>query len=238
MDMTTSKTRRGRPRLRPSDSEEDPAEQILSAAGTLFVANGYSATSLAAIAAEAGLQRASLYHHFASKDAMLAEIGRRHVSPLLDVLSTLAAEEQSPALQLHRYLRIDLRHMLGSPFDLGALFHLPELRDRVRFDAIWSAVDDIAGQWQAWIEQAIELGEFVAIDPRREVFVLEGSYLGVLATPRSLLRDDALGTADAFAAFALRALLRDGEALGHIVRRSVELDGADPAATLSRSRRT
>ena len=236
--MSETPRRRGRPRLHPAEGPEDPAEQILAVAARSFVERGFAATSLASIASGAGLQRASVYHYFASKDAMLAEIGRRHVSPLLDVLSTLAAEEQSPALQLHRYLRIDLRHMLGSPFDLGALFHLPELRDRVRFDAIWSAVDDIAGQWQAWIEQAIELGEFVAIDPRREVFVLEGSYLGVLATPRSLLRDDALGTADAFAAFALRALLRDGEALGHIVRRSVELDGADPAATLSGSRRT
>ena len=226
--MTTSKSRRGRPRLRPSDSEEDPAEQILSAAGTLFVANGYSATSLAAIAAEAGLQRASLYHHFASKDAMLAEIARRYLAPLLVVLDRFASEDRPPELQLYRYLRIDLAYMLDAPYDLGALFHLPEVRDRSRFGALWDAVDGIKDAWISWIEYGAASGAFDVDDPQQAGLIVESSYLGVLSTPRQELRNDPAATAHAFAGFALRPLLADPRDLADLERRAVELDGRTP----------
>ena len=226
--MTTSKTRRGRPRLRPSDSEEDPAEQILSAAGTLFVANGYSATSLAAIAAEAGLQRASLYHHFASKDAMLAEIARRYLAPLLDVLGRFGAEDRPPELQLYRFLRIDLAYVLAAPYDLGALFHLPEVRDRARFGALWDAVDGIKDAWIAWIEHGAANGAFDVDDPQQAGLIVESSYLGVLGTPRQELRNDPGSTAHAFAGFVLRSLLADPRDLADLERRAVELDGRTP----------
>ena len=226
--MTRPKARRGRPRLRPSDSEEDPAEQILSAARSLFVEKGYSTTSLAAIAAEAGLQRASLYHHFASKDAMLAEIARRYLAPLLDVLERFASEDRPPELQLYRYLRIDLAYVLAAPYDLGALFHLPEVRDRDRFGALWDAVDAIKDAWTAWIENGAASGAFDVADPQQAGLIVEGSYLGVLGTPRQPLRDDPDATAHAFAGFVLRSLLADHRVLADLERRAVELDGSAP----------
>ncbi len=226
--MTTPKARRGRPRLQPSDSDEDPAEQILSVAGALFVKQGYAATSLAAIAAEAGLQRASLYHHFPSKDAMLAEIARRYLAPLLDVLERFVSEDRAPELQLYRYLRIDVAHVLAAPHDLGALFHLPEVRDRSRFDALWDAVDAIKDAWTGWVEQGAATGAFDVTDPRQAGLLVESSYLGVLGTPRQGLRDDPGATAHAFAAFVLRSLLADPAVLGDLERQAVELDGNSP----------
>ena len=227
--MTSSKTRRGRPRLRPSDSDEDPAEQILNVAGSLFVEKGYAATSLAAIAAEAGLQRASLYHHFASKDAMLVEIARRYLAPLLGVLERFAAEGRAPELQLYRYLRIDLAYVLAAPYDLGALFHLPEVRDTSRFGALWDAADVIKDAWTEWIEQGAASGAFDVDDPRQAGLIVEGSYLGVLGTPRGQLREDPVATAHAFAGFVLRSLLADPGALVDLERQAVELDGRTPA---------
>lgn len=226
--MTTPKVRRGRPRLRPSDSEEDPAEQILSAAGALFVEKGYSATSLTAIATQAGLQRASLYHHFASKDAMLAEIARRYLAPLLDVLERFGSEGRSPELQLYRYLRIDLAYVLAAPYDLGALFHLPEVRDRSRFGALWEAVDAIKDVWTGWIRDAAAGGAFDVDDPQLAGLIVESSYLGVLGTPRQELRDDPATTAHAFAGFVLRSLLADPGHLADLEREAVGLDGHKP----------
>ena len=226
--MTTPRVRRGRPRLLPSDSDEDPAEQILNVAGSLFAEKGYSATSLAAIAADAGLQRASLYHHFASKDAILAEIARRYLAPLLDVVERFVSEDRPPELQLYRYLRIDVAYVLAAPYDLGALFHLPEVRDRARFSALWEAVDGIKDAWTAWIVEGAASGALDVDDPQQAGLIVESSYLGVLGTPRGELREDPGATARAFAGFVLRSLLADPGVLGELERQAVESDGRSP----------
>ena len=226
--MTTPKARRGRPRLRPNDSEEDPAEQILNAASSLFVEHGYAGTSLAAIAAEAGLQRASVYHHFANKDAMLAEIARRYLAPLLGVLERLASEDRSAELQLYRFLRIDLAYVLAAPHDLGALFHLPEVRDRSRFGALWESVDVIKDAWTGWIERGAASGAFDVEDPGRMGMIVESSYLGLLGTPRQQLRNEPAVTAHAFAGFVLRSLLADPAGLADLERAALALDGPSP----------
>lgn len=227
--MTASKPRRGRPRLRPNDSDEDPAEQILRAAAALFIEKGYAATSLAEIANGAGLQRASLYHHFANKDAMLAEIAQRHVAPLLRLLERFAEEERPPELQLYRYLRIDLCHMLGAPYDLGALFHLPEVRDRERFGSLWAAVDEIKDAWVSWLDMGAASGVFDVADPDRAGLVVESSYLGLLGTHREELRVDPSSTADAFARFVLRSVLTDPTGVAKLARAATKLDGANPS---------
>lgn len=44
----------------------------MGSAVTLFLARGYAGTSMADLAEACGIQKASLYHHFASKDALFA----------------------------------------------------------------------------------------------------------------------------------------------------------------------
>jgi AcrR family transcriptional regulator len=44
--------------------------EILGAAADLFLAKGYAATSMSALAAVCGVRKASLYHHFPSKEAL------------------------------------------------------------------------------------------------------------------------------------------------------------------------
>lgn len=53
---------------------EGGRERILAAAARLFREHGYAAVSLRAIAAEAGMQGGSLYHHFRGKEAIVAAV--------------------------------------------------------------------------------------------------------------------------------------------------------------------
>ena len=59
--------------LRP-DSESPKRQLVLDAAAELFMAQGYGAVSMDAIARAAGVSKATLYAHFSSKEQLFARI--------------------------------------------------------------------------------------------------------------------------------------------------------------------
>ena len=68
--------------------------EILSAAARVLRANGYKATTLRLIAAEADMQAGSVYYHFKSKEAIVDEVLNAGLSDLLSGVG--AAVEQFP----------------------------------------------------------------------------------------------------------------------------------------------
>ncbi|MDU0349666.1 TetR/AcrR family transcriptional regulator [Actinomyces sp. MRS3W] len=62
---------------RPPAGSENKHERILNEAVALFGAHGYAGTSLADIAAAAEISKAGLLHHFASKEALFAQVLER-----------------------------------------------------------------------------------------------------------------------------------------------------------------
>src|SRR5262245_35017049 len=84
MRMNVQPLKRGRGRPRTGGKRED----ILDAALELFSERGFHGTAIPDIAAAAGIAPASIYRHFASKEALVNELYRRCKQALLDAIGT------------------------------------------------------------------------------------------------------------------------------------------------------
>lgn len=106
-------TRRARPVPRPSAIKSpDTAARILAVAEALFAEHGFDAVSLQAIATRAGVSKANIFHHFASKDALyVATIKHacRNSAALIDEF----AGAGDFAARLTRFLEAHLQHLLA-----------------------------------------------------------------------------------------------------------------------------
>lgn len=75
-------------------SAQDRRLLILEAAREAFADGGYHQTSLDAVAERAGVSKALIYEHFASKRELHAAMLEQHVSELLERLGTALAEAE------------------------------------------------------------------------------------------------------------------------------------------------
>ncbi|MCV7224206.1 TetR/AcrR family transcriptional regulator [Mycolicibacterium elephantis] len=124
----------GRPRLegrkRPGDTARD---EVLDAAAELFTTLGVAATSTRQIAEAVGIRQASLYHHFRTKDDILAALLHGTVASSLAAAQRLLDRQEPAAVLLHALTYLDGRLLWDSPWNLGILYLLPEVR-APRFD--------------------------------------------------------------------------------------------------------
>lgn len=120
---------RGRPRTVESPTGLGAAEDVLHAAGALFSAHGYSATSTHAIALAAGIKQASLYHYFASKNEILLRLLTGTVSPSVETARRLLAVEAPAAARLWALCAWDARLLVEDPHNVGSLYLQPEVDD-------------------------------------------------------------------------------------------------------------
>lgn len=123
----------------PSEPARETKDRILDAAESLFVANGFQATSLRRITAMAGVNLAAVNYHFQSKEQLIMAVMVRKLDPvnrrrltLLDGFEA-ASGSQSPSLEnvLVAFLQPITDHQaagvdLGSfPILMGRLYSEP-----------------------------------------------------------------------------------------------------------------
>ena len=84
-------------------------EQILAAAVQLFAEYGYHAAPLRDIARIAGIQAASIYHHYPNKQALLIEIMETHMQRLNNGLEYILRTHSDPLQRLHEAIGHHIR---------------------------------------------------------------------------------------------------------------------------------
>ena len=125
----------GPPRAAAPRDGVSTQEEILEASDRLFCAQGYGPTSTHAIAREARISQASLYHHFSGKQDVLLALLLRTVRPSADLAEQLVAggdaadDDGGPAERLRRLCAYDARVLAAGAENTGLLYSLPEVRD-------------------------------------------------------------------------------------------------------------
>ena len=76
-------------------------ENVRAAAVQLFAEYGYHAAPLRNIARMAGIQAASIYYHYANKEALLVEIMETHMQQLNASLESILREQTDPQQRLY-----------------------------------------------------------------------------------------------------------------------------------------
>jgi AcrR family transcriptional regulator len=84
-------------------------ESILVAAVQLFAQYGYHAAPLRDIARLAGIQAASIYHHYPSKQALLVKIMETYMQRLNASLEHILKEYDDPSRRLHEAIENHIR---------------------------------------------------------------------------------------------------------------------------------
>lgn len=88
----------------PLDLREQRRRQILAAAAKVFADQGYHATRIQQIAAEAGVAYGLVYHYFGSKDALLRTVFDESWAAFADDVEGIAASGRDVADQIRAVL--------------------------------------------------------------------------------------------------------------------------------------
>lgn len=101
-------------RTRSRAKSEATRLRIFDAAMRVFAERGFVETSLAAIAAEAGLEAGSLYYYYSSKNALIAAVLRLTIERTHQIVGDAVAELGEDAAPLDRIRSAILAHVVAS----------------------------------------------------------------------------------------------------------------------------
>jgi AcrR family transcriptional regulator len=98
-------------------------QRALVEASRLFAVRGFHGTSTRDIAEAVGVRQPTVYRHFASKAAILAELLDADLVPALDRIRAMLGAAGRPAVRLHAYVRADVEAILALPYDVRGLYN-------------------------------------------------------------------------------------------------------------------
>ena len=135
-------------------------EQLLRAAARLFREQGFHGTSVAEIASAAWITKSSLYHHFPSKQALLAEILMDTVSRVTPAVEAIASADLPAAERLRAAARCHVVELIHDQDKVACFveegrFLAPDYRD-----AFVAARDRYEQSFRRILEDGVHSGEF------------------------------------------------------------------------------
>lgn len=180
--MEISTTTAPAPPERQPRPRKDPVgrDRILEAAGELFVAHGYAATTTRQISANVGIKQPSLYYHFPNKAAMLLELLIATARPSVIKARELREQESlSPLVRLLALIRFDVSLLASGPSNIGALYLLPEVTGP-EFEEFRQMRAELVDAYSCLLTRTVEAGEATVSSIPRTTALLFSVVEGVI----------------------------------------------------------
>lgn len=209
----------GSKRTRPSSGSTEPdtgtRDVILTLASNLFAIHGYYGTTTREIAEAVGIRQPSLFHHFASKAAIMEALLEHDLAHSVPARERISRADAPASTRLYRYLVDEVTHIAGSRYNLAGVY-TEEVRASPEFEPwhrrrrrLHRAIERIVADGQA-------SGEFIAVEP----YLIREALLGILG--RTLTRYSGgqrafqPSLADEIASLSLRAVLTDSSRMPEV----------------------
>lgn len=142
------------------------AVEIVAEASHLFARKGVAATTMADIAAAAGLQVSSLYYYFRSKheilETIVGEVNRLPRAALAEARTT----HGDPATALHAFIRSDAAVLCRFPFDINEIHRLAGDDDDSDFARYWAERQQLHDDVEQLVADGIASGDLIEVDPQ------------------------------------------------------------------------
>lgn len=155
------------PAARPLRVREDPAvrrQAILEAAARLFATHGFADTTVRDIGDEVAIKSGSLYHYFASKDAILEAVLREFLADLGTATAAIVSAGTSPRRQVTDLVRHAFTLMGERPcWVLTYQNEFLRLAGQPGFEFVAGESARIEAAWVAALTASAEAGDF-AVD--------------------------------------------------------------------------
>jgi AcrR family transcriptional regulator len=219
--------------LNTNDDNARPHEtkdRILDVAEKLFAAQGFAATNLRQITAEAGVNLAAVNYHFQSKDALIQAVFNCKVAPLnrdrLAMLDEIEASAGDGPPELEDVLRAFLAPVMGRRQCKGSFGNFPQLFGRALTEpGDWAvrvfpqAFGEVKARFRRAFARSLPGADQLEIACALHMtigsmvfFLCAGSLLPVISNGAASATDveGALDRLVRFAAAGMRALARPG----------------------------
>jgi TetR/AcrR family transcriptional regulator, cholesterol catabolism regulator len=158
LSLPSASRQAGRRRKAAKASQETVLNELLDIASVLFARKGYVLTSTREIAAQAGMQKASLYYHIETKEDLLYEICK---SSLVRIRSDVEAALDGTSNPLERtamLIRAHIQSLLRDrDWHAAAMMEMPSLSSK-RLDEVRALRDGYEGLVRSVLEQAQKAG--------------------------------------------------------------------------------
>ncbi len=156
---------KAKPPARTYDPEQT-REALLDAAVGLFGEQGFHATSVREIVAVANLTKGAFYHHFESKEAVLAEIHDAFIDAHLERQRRILAREASAHQNLYSLMHLAVSVIARYRPYVAVFFQERRALSGERHDEVLRKRDEAMASYRSTVRRGVEDGEFRAdVDP-------------------------------------------------------------------------